>query len=105
MGILIATVCVAAVGLLVGIFLSVAGKVFFVEVDERETLVAEALPGANCGGCGQAGCSAMAHAIVTGAAPVNGCPVGGESVAAKIAEIMGQTVEESEPQVAFVKCA
>lgn len=105
MGIIIATVCVAAVGLFVGVFLSIAGKAFFVEVDEREIAVADALPGANCGGCGQAGCSAMAHAIVTGAAPVNGCPVGGDAVAAKIAEIMGQKVEETEPQVAFVKCA
>ncbi len=105
MGILIATACVTAVGLFVGVFLSVAGKKFAVEVDEREDKILAVLPGANCGGCGQAGCAAMAHAIVTGAAPVNGCPVGGEPVAEKIAAIMGQEVSAEEPKVAFVKCA
>ncbi len=105
MGIIIAAVCVTAVGLFVGVFLGVAGKKFAVEVDEREDKILAVLPGANCGGCGQAGCAAMAHAIVTGAAPVNGCPVGGEPVADKIAGIMGQVVSAEEPKVAFVKCA
>lgn len=105
MGVVTATVCVTLVGLFVGVFLGIAGKKFAVEVDERETLIADALPGANCGGCGQAGCSAMAHAIVEGNAPVNGCPVGGDAVAEKIAAIMGQTVEKGEPMAAFVKCS
>ena len=104
-GIIIATVCVTVVGLFVGLFLGFAGKKFAVEVDEREEKIAAALPGANCGGCGQAGCAAMAHEIVEGRAPVNGCPVGGESVAEVIAGIMGQKVEKSEPQTAFVKCS
>ncbi|MBO6134143.1 MAG: RnfABCDGE type electron transport complex subunit B [Lachnospiraceae bacterium] len=104
-GIITATVCVAAVGLFVGLFLGVAGKKFAVEVDERENLILDVLPGANCGGCGQAGCAAMAHAIVTGAAPVNGCPVGGEGVAKKVAGIMGQEISEEEPMTAFVKCS
>ncbi len=104
-GILIATICVAAVGLFVGVFLGIAGKKFAVEVDEREEKILSALPGANCGGCGQAGCAAMAHAIVEGNAPVNGCPVGGEAVASQIAEIMGQKVEKTEPMTAFVRCS
>ncbi|MCR4908312.1 MAG: RnfABCDGE type electron transport complex subunit B [Lachnospiraceae bacterium] len=104
-GILIATICVAAVGLFVGLFLGFAGKKFAVEVDEREEKILSALPGANCGGCGQAGCAAMAHSIVEGNSPVNGCPVGGEAVAAQIAEIMGQKVEKTEPMAAFVKCS
>ena len=54
--IITATVVVAAVGLFIGIFLSIAGKKFAVETDEREVAVREALPGNNCGGCGYPGC-------------------------------------------------
>ena len=46
----------------------------------------------------------MAKAIVEGAAPVNGCPVGGEKVAKNIAEIMGVDSGESVRLTAFVKC-
>ena len=55
-GILAATLMVGGTGLLIGILLGIAGKKFYVEVDERETKVREALPGNNCGGCGYAGC-------------------------------------------------
>jgi Na+-translocating ferredoxin:NAD+ oxidoreductase RNF subunit RnfB len=40
--------------------LAVAAKVFYVEIDPRITEVEDALPGANCGGCGFSGCSACA---------------------------------------------
>ena len=36
--------------------------------------------------------------------PLNLCTVGGSSVAEKIGEIMGVSVETANPQVAFVKC-
>ena len=103
--IIAATVLVAAVGLFIGIFLGVAGNKFAVEVDEKEVAVREALPGNNCGGCGYAGCSGLAAAIVKGEAPVNQCPVGGAPVAAKIGEIMGVKAEEGERKAAFVTCA
>ncbi len=102
--ILAATLVVAAVGLLIGLFLGVAGIKFKVETDEREEAVLAALPGNNCGGCGYPGCSGLAAAIAKGEAPAGGCPVGGEPVAAKIAEIMGLEAGESVRQVAFVKC-
>ena len=54
-GILAATLMVGGTGLLIGILLGIAGKKFYVEVDERETKVREALPGNNCGGCGYPG--------------------------------------------------
>ena len=92
-------------GILIGILLGVAGKVFAVETDERVEKVRECLPGNNCGGCGYPGCDGLAEAIVAGDAPVNGCPVGGAPVAGKIAEILGVEAGSSEKQVAFVKCA
>ncbi len=104
MGIVIATLCVAIVGLLIGIFLGVAGEKFKVEVDEREEAILGVLPGNNCGGCGFAGCSGLAAAIVKGEAPVGGCPVGGDPVAQKVAQIMGEEAGESVKMTAFVKC-
>ncbi len=103
-GILWAVLIVGLVGLFIGLFLGFASIVFKVEVDEREEKIAETLPGNNCGGCGFAGCSALAAAIAKGEASVNSCPVGGEKVGKKIADIMGV---EAEPQIrmtAFVKC-
>ena len=104
-GVLLATIVVGATGCLIGFFLCFASEKFKVEVDERETAILDVLPGNNCGGCGYAGCSGLAAAIVKGEAPVNQCPVGGDPVAAKVGEIMGVSAEAGVKKVAFVKCA
>ena len=103
-GILITTLMITIVGIIVGAGLVYTGKKFYVEVDEREAAVREALPGNNCGACGFAGCDAMAAAIAKGEAPVNGCPVGGASAAEKIGGIMGVVAEAGEKKAAFVRC-
>lgn len=103
--IVIAIVVLAIIGLIIGIALVAAGRKFHVDVDERETAVRDVLPGNNCGACGYAGCDAMAAAIAKGEAPVNGCPVGGAPVAAKIAEIMGTTADETVKKAAYIHCA
>ena len=104
-GILFAALIVGGTGLFIGAFLGIAGKKFTVEVDEREEAIIEVLPGNNCGGCGYAGCSGLAAAIVKGEAEVGGCPVGGAPVAAKVAKIMGLEAGSQERMTAFVKCA
>lgn len=104
-GILITAGVIGGVGILVGILLGRAGKVFHVEENETEKLVREALPGNNCGACGYPGCDGMARAIAAGEAPTNGCPVGGAPVAEKIGQIMGGGSEgPAEVRVAFVHC-
>ena len=70
---------------------------FHVEVDPRVEAVTEALPGANCGGCGFIGCSDYAEAVVLDNAPINKCPVGGAACAAEVAGIMG--IEAGEAQI------
>lgn len=95
----------AALGILAGVLLTVASKVFAVEVDERVDAIAEALPQANCGACGFSGCADYADAIVNKGAECNLCRPGGEAAAKKIAEIMGVEVTVTEPQVAFVRCS
>lgn len=104
MNIVSAVLVLFIMGVVFALLLGIAAKVFAVEVDERVPLVRECLPGANCGGCGYAGCDAMASAIVEGTAPVNGCPVGGAACAAKIAEVLGVEAEAAEPKVAHVHC-
>ena len=104
-GIIIAAVIVGCVGLFIGAFLGIAGQKLAVEVDEREEAITAVLPGTNCGGCGYAGCSGLAAAIVAGEAEIGGCPVGGAPVAALIGEIMGQKAGEQTRMTAFVKCA
>ena len=104
-GIILAAVVVGGTGLVISILLGIASEKFKVPVDEKEVAVRECLPGNNCGGCGFAGCDALAKAIAAGDAPVGACPVGGQPVADKIASIMGVEAGAGEKQVAFVKCA
>ena len=98
---------VAVLGILGGVFgalLAFASKIFYVEHDERIDEILGVLPGANCGGCGFAGCSNCAEAIVAGNAKVSACPVGGPAVAAQVARIMGVEDSGSDRVVAHVYC-
>ena len=95
---------IGGLGLLFGIGLGYASKKFAVPVDPKVPLIRDALPGANCGGCGYAGCDAFAKAVAEGDANPEGCPVGGIKVAQQVADILGLTVEEKDPTTAFVKC-
>lgn len=95
----------AGLGLLLSVVLFVVAKKFKVEEDPRIDEVEKAMPGANCGGCGFAGCRAFAEAAVK--APDldnNFCPVGGNAVMSKVAAILGYEIKEKAPQVAVVRC-
>lgn len=104
LAILAATAVVGLVGLVIGVLLGIASEKFKVEVDEREILVRNELPGNNCGGCGYPGCDGLAKAIVEGNADVGACPVGGAPVAGAIGAIMGVEAGSADKKVAFVKC-
>ena len=85
--------------------LGIAARVFYVYIDPRIGQIEELLGGANCGGCGYAGCSDCAEAIVAGKAPVNACILAPMENIKQIAEIMGVTVEEEEEKkVARIMC-
>jgi len=100
----IAAVTMLGMAVIMSYILGWANIKFHVDVDPRVEAVLEALPGANCGGCGFLGCSEYAVAIVTGNAPVNRCPVGGENCAIQIAGIMGVDVGKSIPHRPVVHC-
>lgn len=101
----IAGATVGIIGLIIGILLGIAANIFHVEEDKQTGLIREMLPGSNCGGCGYAGCDALAKAMADGIAPANSCPVAGKEINAKISKLLGKAVtKETEKQVAFVKC-
>ncbi len=104
MSILIAFLIVSILGLLLGFGLSVAEKKLSVEQDPKLVELQSIMPGANCGGCGYAGCAAYAEAVYNGEAKPGLCSPGGAELALRMGSIMGVDVEIKEKMVAFVHC-
>ena len=105
MEILIAIGILGGLGLVFGLVLAIASKVFYVETDPRLDQLNECLPGANCGGCGYAGCGGYAEAVLKGEAAIGKCASGGDECAQKMAEIMGVKAEKMARRVAMVRCS
>lgn len=99
-----AIIIMGSLGVIVGLGLAVASKIFYVYVDPQVMAVDDALPGANCGGCGFPGCTPNAEAIVAGKSSPNSCVAAGSDVAEAIAGIMGVSVEATEPDIALPGC-
>jgi formate dehydrogenase beta subunit len=91
-------------GLVCGVVLSVASKVFYVYEDPRIAEVESFTAGANCGGCGYAGCSAAAVAVVAGDAPPSVCIVAGPESATNIAAVMGVDPGTAESLISYNTC-
>lgn len=92
-------------GLVAATVLAVASRVFYVEEDPRVEAVVDALPGANCGGCGYAGCEGYAIAVVNDPAiAANLCVAGGAETSIAVGELTGKTVTASEPLLSFRRC-
>lgn len=90
-------------GVAAGWVLGWANKKFHVPVDPKVEALIAALPGANCGGCGFAGCAAYAEAIIKGEGP-DKCPVGGPAVSAALAKVLGVELKETWPLRAVMHC-
>lgn len=95
---------IGGIGLVASIILGIASKLFYVAVDPVVLEITEALPGANCGACGFAGCSSCARDIAKGKAKPDACLAGGAGAAVAIAEILGVTIEVKEPDKAHLGC-
>ena len=95
----------SGLGLLLALLLYLLAKKFKVEEDPRIDEVEKVMPGANCGGCGFAGCRAFADSAVKAPNLDNHyCPVGGNDVMKQVAAILGYEVKEKAPEVAVVRC-
>ncbi|HHT02855.1 MAG TPA: RnfABCDGE type electron transport complex subunit B [Bacteroidales bacterium] len=90
---------------LAAIILYFVAQKFKVIEDPRIDTLTDMLPGANCGGCGYAGCRSMAETIVRNNS-LEGmkCPVGGNKVMEEIASLMGLEAAEATPQIAVIRC-
>jgi len=91
-------------GIVCAAILTAASRIFYVYEDPRIAKVEACFAGANCGGCGYAGCSAAAVAVVAGEADPSVCIVGGPESATSAAEVMGVEVGLAEPPKSFNPC-
>ncbi len=103
--IVIALLVLGITGLLAAVLLYLVAQKFKVEEDPRIDEVQAVLPGANCGGCGFAGCRNMAEACckATSLEGLN-CPVGGAEVMAQVSQILGMEAVAATPKVAVLRC-
>ena len=103
--ILFTVVSLSVLGLILALILYLVAQKFKVEEDPRIDDVEAILPGANCGGCGYAGCRAFAEGCVK-ADNLDSlyCPVGGNDTMKSVASYLGMEVAEKAPQVAVVRC-
>ncbi|MBO7300630.1 MAG: Fe-S cluster domain-containing protein [Tidjanibacter sp.] len=97
---------VSGLGALLALLLYLVAEKFKVEEDPRIDEVERMLPGANCGGCGFAGCRGMSEALVK-RDDISSlyCPVGGAECMKTVATYLGKAAAERDPMVAVVRCA
>ena len=103
--ILIALITLGVIGAIGAVILYFVAQKFYVYEDPRIGQVDEALPQANCGGCGYAGCKNFAEACVN-AETLEGlnCPVGGADVMTAVATILGREASTAEAKIAVLRC-
>ena len=103
--ILYSIIAVGGLGLVSAVILYFVAQKFKVIEDPRIDEVEAILPGANCGGCGYAGCRNFAEAMVK-AGTLEGffCPVGGNETMANSGKVLGLEAEVKEPMIAVVRC-
>lgn len=103
--ILIVVGIVAALSIIFGLLIVLVSKLCYVKVDEKAEKIQEHLAGANCGGCGYAGCADFAKAIAEGKADFTKCGPTSNEGKAEIAKIIGANFSATEQCCAVVKCA
>lgn len=102
--ILIPVAAMAVLGLIFGVGLAYALKLFGIEVDPLIFKIMSVLPGANCGACGKAGCAGFAEALKKGEALPAGCVVSNEEARRSIAELLGVDHSPKVKTVATILC-
>ncbi len=92
-------------GFVAACVLALASRVFYVDEDPRVEAVLNVLPGANCGGCGFAGCEAYAQAVLSDPSVSPGlCCAGGPEITEAVGELSGKAPGDAEPLVSFRRC-
>ena len=104
MEILIAGLVLAGLGLLFGLGLAFASKVFSPKLDKKLEMILELLSEANCGACGKAGCLGFAEAILSGELDISACKVSSEEAKEKISKILNKEFKKTQKVVAVLHC-
>jgi len=103
--VLLTVIMLSVLGLASAVILYFVAQKFRIVEDPRIDLVTEALPGANCGGCGYTGCRAFAETLVQSVSFEGlNCPVGGAETMGKAADMLGRKALAVEPKVAVLRC-
>lgn len=97
-------IALGALGLVLGLGLGIAAKVFAVKTDPTVEKVRGLLPGANCGGCGFPGCDGFAKALAAGEAKPAACVVVSADNLKAIGEALGVQAVAGSKKVARVLC-
>lgn len=101
----VSIIALFALGFAAAALLGISSKLLAVEEDPRVEAVVNVLPGANCGGCGFAGCENYAQAVVNDPdVSANLCVAGGSETGVNVGELTGKTVAATEPQISFRCC-
>ena len=103
--ILIAAAGFAALAYIAGTLITVLSRVFDVKKDGRVTMLLDVLGRVDCAGCGYGSCRGYVDALLYKDAPVNKCTVGGNAVAATLADLLGREYEPVTMRRAFVMCS
>ena len=96
---------VAVIAVIFALLIVLVSKLCFVKEDEKTKAVSERLAGANCGGCGYAGCADFAKALAEGKASINDCGATSNEEKEEIAKILDIPFSASAKVFAVVKCA
>ncbi len=104
MRILTPVLAMAAMGLIFGVALAYALKIFGIEIDPKMFKLLSMLPGSNCGACGRPGCAGFAEALAKGEAVPSGCLSSNEESRKSIAHFLGLDHEERVKTVATLLC-
>ncbi len=98
-------IVLVGLGVVSAVVLYLVAQKFRVYEDPRIDTVSGMLPGANCGGCGFAGCRALAEQLVAqDDISKLYCPAGGAETMKSIAGVLGKAAAEKDPEVAEVRC-
>lgn len=99
-----AVLLMGGMGIVLGVVIAVFVRLFRVKSDPLVDLALELLPGANCGGCGKAGCADFAKALATGEVSPANCPVSSSEQVAAISLALGIDAGKIERKQAVVCC-
>lgn len=95
----------AGLALVLAFVINIVQKVFAVKRDNRVDEITSLLPGANCGGCGNAGCSGFAEKLVNGEADISDCGQVTPAARSEIGAILGLSISGGGETMAVVACS